>query len=158
MTNFNSRPPTIIDLGPEPSFFYNPTWSPDSKRILYTDKHLRLWYVGVVPAGKPVLIEKGTYGSFGADFGPVWSPDSKWIAYHRDLDNQLNAIFLYSLESHKSTQVTDGMSDAPEPGLRPERQVSLLHRLHRRRSVARRHRPFLARSRPDQRCLRRCAG
>jgi tricorn protease len=108
------KPPTIIDLGPEPSFFYNPVWSPDSKRIVYTDKHLRLWYVDV-QAGKPVLIDKGTYGSFGADFGPVWSPDSKWIAYNRDLDNQLNAIFLYSLETHKSTQVTDGMSDAQSP-------------------------------------------
>jgi tricorn protease len=106
--------PTVIDLGPEPSFFYNPTWSPDSKHIVYTDKHLRLWYVDL-PAGKPVLIDKGTYGSFGADFGPAWSPDSKWIAYHRDLDNQLNAIFLYSLETHKSTQVTDGMSDAQSP-------------------------------------------
>jgi tricorn protease len=108
------KPPTIIDLGPEPSFFYNPTWSPDSKHIVYTDKHLRLWYVDV-PAGKPVLIDKGTYGSFGADFGPVWSPDSKWISYDRDLDNQLNAIFLYSLETHKSTQITDGMSDASSP-------------------------------------------
>jgi tricorn protease len=108
------KPPTVIDLGPEPSFFYGPTWSPDSKRIAYTDKHLRLWYVDV-PAGKPVLVDKGTYGSFGADFGPAWSPDSKWIAYHRDLDNQLNAIFLYSLETHKATQVTDGMSDAFSP-------------------------------------------
>jgi len=108
------KPPTVIDLGPEPSYFYNPTWSPDSKHIVYTDKHLRLWYVDL-PAGKPVLIDKGIYGSFGADFGTVWSPDSKWIAYHRDLDNQLNAIFLYSLETHKSTQVTDGMSDAQNP-------------------------------------------
>ncbi len=108
------KPPTVIDLGPEPSFFYNPTWSPDSKRIAYTDKHLRLWVVDV-PAGKPVLVDKGTYGSFGSDFGAVWSPDSKWIAYFRDLDNQLNAIFIYSLETHKSTQVTDGMSDAVRP-------------------------------------------
>jgi tricorn protease len=114
------KPPTVIDLGPEPSFFYGPTWSPDSKHIAYTDKHTRLWYVDVptgqpAMAGKPVLVDKGTYGSFGADFSPVWSPDSKWIAYHRDLDNQLNAIFLYSLESHKFTQVTDGMSDASSP-------------------------------------------
>ncbi len=108
------KPPTVIDLGPEPSFFYSPTWSPDSKRIAYTDKHLRLWVVDV-PAGKPVLIDKGVYGSFGSDFGQAWSPDSKWIAYHRDLENQLNAIFLYSLEAHKSTQVTDGMSDAVRP-------------------------------------------
>jgi tricorn protease len=108
------KPPTVIDLGPEPSFFYNPTWSPDSKHIAYCDKHLRIWVVDV-PSGKPVLIDKGTYGSFGSDFGIVWSPDSKWIAYHRDLDNQLRAIFLYSIDTHKFTQVTDGMSDAWSP-------------------------------------------
>ena len=112
------KPPTVIDLGPEPSYFYSPTWSPDSKHIVYTDKHLRLWVVDV-PAGRPALVDKGTYGSFGADFGPAWAPDSKWIAYHRDLDNQLDAIFLYSLETHKSTQVTDGMSDASSPVFDP---------------------------------------
>lgn len=108
------KPPTMIDLGPGPSFFYNPRWSPDSKHIAYADKHLRLWVVDV-PAGKPVLVDKGTYGSFGVDFGMVWSPDSKWIAYHRDLDNLLHAIFLYSMDTHKATQVTDGMSDAFSP-------------------------------------------
>jgi len=106
------KPPTVIDLGPDPSFFYHPTWSPDSKRIAYTDKHLRLWYVDV-PSGKPVLVEQRIYG--GGTFDPVWSPDSKWIAYHRDLVNQLDAIFLYSLDTHQSTQVTDGMSDAGSP-------------------------------------------
>jgi len=118
------KPPTVIDLGPNPSYFYSPTWSPDSKRIAYTDKHLHLWYVDVpsgssVVAGKPQLVDTGIYGSFGADFGAVWSPDSKWIAYHRDLDNQLHAIFLYSLETHQSTQVTDGMSDAISPAFDP---------------------------------------
>ncbi|MGA3048767.1 MAG: PDZ domain-containing protein [Terracidiphilus sp.] len=112
------KPPTVIDLGPEPSYFYGPTWSPDSKRIAYADKHLRLWYVDV-PAGKPVLIDKGVYGGFSAEFDQVWSPDSKWIAYQRDLDNQLKAIFLYSLDTHKSTQVTDGMSDATSPAFDP---------------------------------------
>lgn len=110
------KAPTVIDLGPDPSYFYGPTWSPDSKHIAYADKHLRLWVVDVsAPADKPVLVDKGTYGSFGANFGQVWSPDSKWIAYQRDLDNQLNAIFLYSLDTHKFTQVTDGMSDATSP-------------------------------------------
>jgi tricorn protease len=118
------KPPTVIDLGPDPSYYYNPTWSPDSKHIAYADKHLRIWYVDV-PTGKPVLpvlpvlIDKGVYGSFGSDFGPVWSPDSKWIAYHRDLENQLRAVFVYSLETHKSTQVTDGMSDAFSPVFDP---------------------------------------
>ncbi len=66
-------------------------------------------------AGKPLLIDAGTYGTFGHGFSHVWSPDSKWIAYQRDLHNQLNAIFLYSLDTHKSTQITDGMSDASNP-------------------------------------------
>jgi tricorn protease len=112
------KPPTVIDLGPEPSFFYNPTWSPDSKHVAYADKHQRLWVVDV-PAGKPVLVDKGIYGGFGTDFSPSWSPDSKWIAYKRDLDNHLRAIFLYSIEAHSSTQVTDGMSDAHSPSFDP---------------------------------------
>jgi tricorn protease len=112
------KPPTVIDLGPEPSYFYSPTWSPDSKHIAYADKHLRLWVVDV-PAGKPVQVDKGIYGGFGSNFGAVWSPDSKWIAYNRDLENQLNAIFLYSMETHKFTQVTDGMSDASSPSFDP---------------------------------------
>jgi tricorn protease len=114
------KAPVVIDLGPNPSFFYGPTWSPDSKHILYMDKHNRLWVIDVpadakAPAPKPVLIDQGIYGSFGPDWSAGWSPDSKWIAYHRDLVNQLRAIFLYSMETKKSTQVTDGMSDAFSP-------------------------------------------
>ena len=113
------KEPTVIDLGPNPSYFYGPTWSPDSKHILYNDKHNRLWLVdvpsGSSPAGKPMQIDEATYGTFGNSFGQVWSPDSKWIAYQRDLDNHLTAIFLYSLDTHKFTQVTDGMSDATHP-------------------------------------------
>ena len=112
------KPPTVIDLGPDPSFFYNPTWSPDSKHIAYADKHLRLWVVDV-PSGKPVLVDKGTYGGFDSNFSYTWSPDSKWIAYQRDLDNQLNAVFLYSIDTRKFTQVTDGMSDAGNPVFDP---------------------------------------
>ena len=112
------KPPTVIDLGPNPSFFYSPVWSPDSKHIAYTDKHLRLWYVDV-PSGKPVLIDSGTYGAFSSSFNAAWSPDSKWIAYQRDLENQLKAVFLYSLDTHKFTQVTDGTSDASSPVFDP---------------------------------------
>jgi tricorn protease len=112
------KAPTVIDLGPEPSYYYSPTWSPDSKHIAYTDKHLRLWVVDV-PAGKPVLVDKEVFGNWGPSFGAAWSPDSKWIAYHRDLENQQDAIFLYSQETHKSTQVTDGMSDASSPVFDP---------------------------------------
>ncbi len=112
-------PPKVIDLGPNPSFFYAPHWSPDSKRIAYTDKHLRIWYVDVA-GGKPVKIDTGLRGGFGGTTELAWSPDSQWIAYSRDLESELHAIFLYSLASHTATQITDGMSNALHPEFDPD--------------------------------------
>ena len=105
------QPPKVIDLGPDPSFFYSPRWSPDSKHIAFSDKHLRLWYVDAA-GGKPVKIDTGLRGGFGPSTELSWSPDSQWIAYTRDLENQLHAVFFYSLATHTSTQITDGMSNA----------------------------------------------
>ena len=107
-------PPKVIDLGPNPSFFYGPRWSPDSKHIAYSDKHLHLWYVDVA-GGKPILIATALRGSFGSSTEVSWSPDSQWIAYTRDLENQLHAVFFYSLATKTSTQITDGMSNAAHP-------------------------------------------
>ena len=112
------QPPRIIDLGPGPSFFYGPRWSPDSKHIAFSDKHLRLWYVDAA-GGKPVKVDTGLRGSFGASTELSWSPDSQWIAYTRDLENQLHAVFFYSLATHTSTQITDGMSNAAHPVFDP---------------------------------------
>jgi tricorn protease len=107
-------PPRRIDLGPEPSFYYSPLWSPDSKHIAYSDKHLHSWIVDAA-GGKPVLVDTGLRGSFGAAAEMSWSPDSRWLAYTRDLESQVNAIFLYSLTTHTSTQITDGLSNALHP-------------------------------------------
>ena len=112
------QPPKVIDLGPAPSFFYSPHWSPDSKRIAFTDKHLRIWYVDVT-GGKPVKIDTGLRGGFGATPELSWSPDSQWIAYSRDLQSQMHAIFLYSIAARASHQITDGMSDAAHPVFDP---------------------------------------
>jgi len=112
------QPPKVIDLGPDPSFFYSPSWSPDSKHIAFSDKHLHLWYVDVA-GGKPVKIDTGLRGSFGPSTEVSWSPDSQWIAYTRDLENQLHAVFFYSLATHTPSQITDGMSNAAHPVFDP---------------------------------------
>ena len=100
-----------ISLGNPPSFFYSPVWSPDSKKIAYTDKRLNLWYLDI-EKGTPVKVDANTYDMPWRVMDPAWSPDSKWIAYTRQLRNRLCALFVHSIETGKSTQITDGMSDA----------------------------------------------
>jgi tricorn protease len=103
-----------INLGEPPSFFYKPRWSPDSKKIVYTDKRLNVWYVDLEKQ-KPVKVDTDNFESFQRELEPVWSPDSKWLSYAKFLPSHLHAIFIYSLESGKSHQITDGLSDALYP-------------------------------------------
>jgi tricorn protease len=100
-----------INLGNPSSFYYSPLWSPDSKKIAYTDKRLNLWYLDI-EKGTPVKVDKNPDGLNLDVMEPMWSPDSRWIAYTRQTDNHLRAVLVYSLESAKATQLTDGMSDA----------------------------------------------
>jgi tricorn protease len=100
-----------INLGNPPSFFYTPRWSPDSKKICYYDKRYTLWYVDL-EKGTPVKIDTTIAGH---EFDASWSPDSRWIAYSKTLPNIMHAEFVYSVEDAKSTQITDGMSDARYP-------------------------------------------
>ncbi len=103
--------PEKISLGSPPSHFYNPVWSPDSKKIACHDKRLNVWYVDLEKK-TPVRVDTDTYESPFRLLDPTWSPDSKWIAYTKQLKSHLRAVFLYSLETGKTHQITDGMSDA----------------------------------------------
>ena len=103
-----------FDLGTPPTFYYSPVWSPDSKKIAYSDKRLTLWYVDV-DKKTPVKVDTDTYAGPYQAFDPSWSPDSRWVAYTKQLRNYLHAVFVYSVEQGKSYQVTDGMSDALYP-------------------------------------------
>ena len=64
---------------------------------------------------KQVEVAQDTYQMRTGDIAGAWSPDSKWLAYSKVLPNELSAIHLYSLADAKSTQVTDGLSDATNP-------------------------------------------
>jgi len=103
-----------INLGNPPSFFYDPTWSPDSKKIAYTDKRLNVWYVDIA-TGKPVKVGSDYYESPDRSLDPTWSPDSRWLTYTKRLPTHMHAVFVYSIETAKENQVTDGMSDARWP-------------------------------------------
>src|SRR5947209_12050277 len=103
-----------INLGNPPSYFYNPRWSPDSKKIAYTDKRLNLWYVDI-DKGAPVRVDTDRYEDPTYTLDPAWSPDSNWLTYSKYLPNHLRSVFLYALDTGKSTQITDGLGDARMP-------------------------------------------
>ena len=103
-----------IDLGNPPSYFYGPTWSPDSKKIAYTDKRLNLWYVDV-EKGMPVKVATERFEDPTNAMNEGWSPDSKWLTYTRFLPSHQHAVFVYSLETGKESQITDGTADARYP-------------------------------------------
>ena len=103
-----------MDLGNPPSYFYGPTWSPDSKKIAYTDKRLNLWYVDV-EKGTPVKVATERFEDPTNAMNEGWSPDSKWLTYTRLLPSHQHVVFVYSLETGKESQITDGTADARYP-------------------------------------------
>ncbi|MHC8948738.1 S41 family peptidase [Sphingobacterium hungaricum] len=112
-----SDAPVYISLG-DKNFYFQPEWSPDSKKLFYSDAHLNLFYVDIDT--KQVVQVDNDYdgsslGRTSNPFQPSWSFDSKWIAYTKTLKNGVSAIFMYNLDNKKSTQITDGMSEVSSP-------------------------------------------
>ena len=107
------KPPREIAL-PSPTHFYTASWSPDSKKLLYTDTNLRVWVVDIESSkaktvgSDPWLVPRRTVN-------PVWSPDSKWVAYAAHLDSLYRAIFVSNVDTGETKQVTDGLADAMWP-------------------------------------------
>jgi tricorn protease len=104
-------PPEKIEIGWK-AFFYRPKWSPDGKKILFRDSNLNLAWIDVA-SKKVTRFDTDYYDTPDRDdINPSWSPDSKWIVYTRILPNRLRAVHVYSLDSGKVSQVSDGLSDA----------------------------------------------
>ncbi|MGA8741227.1 MAG: PDZ domain-containing protein [Terracidiphilus sp.] len=103
-------------LAPEPAYYFGTKWSPDSKKIAFHDNRLNTYVVDTTTGKLTVVNDKNVYGGFSSNtYDFSWSPDSKWIACPRSMANHLHAIFLYSLDSGQSTQVTSAMGDSREP-------------------------------------------
>ncbi len=92
-----------------------PVWSPDSKKLLWADKSLRLFYVDI-DAKKPVLIDQGRDFDI-TDYN--WSPDSQWVAYAKPERNGNSAILLYSLAGRRLAPVTTSFYNSRSPVFDP---------------------------------------
>jgi tricorn protease len=85
------------------TYYYAPKWSPDSKKLLWSDRLQRLRYVDVTTKAI-TLVDQDKYGEIQ---GYNWSPDSQWIIWARPEENEMPRIYLYSLANKQQTAVTD---------------------------------------------------
>jgi tricorn protease len=103
-------------LAPEPAYYFDAAWSPDSKLITFYDNHLRRYIVDAASGKLTEVGDPDTFGGFSFETHAVaWSPDSKWMVYPRSMLNHMHSLFLYSVEKGTSTQLTDNMADAHTP-------------------------------------------
>ncbi len=93
------------------TYKYQITWSPDSRKILWGDKRLRLRFVNV-KSGRIRTVDTSERWEF-RDY--AWSPDSRWIVYSRAEMDTLNKIMLYSLPKKQSFELTKGWYGASNP-------------------------------------------
>src|SRR5206468_4481135 len=100
----------------EPATFrFAPVWSPDSKKLAFSDKTRRLFWVDVA-SGKVTPVDKDEFNEIHQF---TWSPDSRWLAYVKTTGANFGEIWLHSLANGRSTAATDGMSDDFSPSFDP---------------------------------------
>jgi tricorn protease len=90
-------------------FNLQPVWSPDSTRVLWSDKEMRL-NLFELESGTIEVLDRGEVDDAWERWGIqdyVWSPDGRWIAYTKMEISLYEAIFLYSVETGEVHRVTD---------------------------------------------------
>lgn len=93
------------------TYKYDIIWSPDSKKIMWSDRNFRLNYVDI-DSKEVVEVAKGTSWEIRSY---TWSPDSNWIAYAKPEVEGMTKIYLYSLTNKKTYDVTDGWYNSTSP-------------------------------------------
>ena len=96
------------------AFYYTPVWSPDSKKLLYTDTNLNVWVMDIA-TGQAKSIGNDPWMVPQRTLAPSWSPDSKWVAFASRLNTLYRAIIVSNVETGEKQQITDGLADAMYP-------------------------------------------
>jgi tricorn protease len=106
--------PRCMNIEKKSSLYSELVWSPDSKKLAFSDSHLALWCFDLEQnAARRIDTAKHTDGD--PAFQPAWSPDSRWLAYSKYGFNRVRSITLYSFETGKPAAVTIAHMDAQSP-------------------------------------------
>ncbi len=95
-------------------------WSPDSKKLAFTDQTLTLSYVDV-DTKQITKVDQAEYEAMdlAIDAKPIfdhaWSPDGRFLAYTKMGADLVNRIWIHSLDRKETKPVTAGLLDSFGP-------------------------------------------
>ncbi len=90
------------------NYKYSPIWSPDSKKIMWSDRMQRLNYVDI-DSKNTVVVDETMDGEFRSY---SWSPDSRWIAFSLPERAKMSRVWIYNLGTKEKNPVTDDWYDS----------------------------------------------
>jgi tricorn protease len=100
-------------------------WSPDSKKLSFTDQTLRLFVMDLATR-KLTEVDKAQYENVDValDRKPIfdhsWSPDSRYIAYSMMNENLVYQIYIYDLQTGQKHSVSSGLYSDFNPVFSPD--------------------------------------
>lgn len=100
---------------------FSPVWSPDNKNLLVGDREMRILLIDVATGTQKVVDQadrSGSYDQTNQDF--CFSPDGRFVAYAKLGFGWLNSVWLYSLETGKSTQISEPSMNSTSPAFSPD--------------------------------------
>ena len=97
-------------------YFALHAWSPDGKRIIYSDNLLNLYTIDLVTGASSIIDNRVRRGPWNVSF----SADSRYLAYAVSGENFMGRIRIHDFTTSKATTVTDGMSNADSPVFTPD--------------------------------------
>ena len=99
-----------------PGFRYNLFWSPDSKKLAFIDKAMKI-QVYDLETNKTINVDHALhYFHFPLEsFTCSWSPDGRWLTFSHDLENNHSAVYIFDSKNEKLRQVTSGFYSCTDP-------------------------------------------
>lgn len=90
-------------------FNYSIYWSPDSKKVVFTNQKFEITLVDV-SSGQLTVVDRGIDPFEGTlrGFSVSWSSDSRYMTYARFINNSSSAVMLYDTQSGTLSQLTAG--------------------------------------------------
>jgi len=98
------------------NWLFPPLWSPDGKRIAYSDENQDLWTVEAA-GGSPRKVDHGDSGEI-RDY--AWSPDGRWLAYSKSNDVDFSSIWVHDTKSNETRSVTGWTTNDHTPAWDPD--------------------------------------